>query len=152
MYNLVLALHIITSALLVIVILIQRGRGGGLVEALAGAESLFGTKTSSFLVKTTTILAILFFVLSTSLAFLSKQKGRSVLERGLDLEEPAGEETVGEEVQPPVEGKAGTQQQEARPTLESQAPASKEEVQEEPKEASHEGSPSGQNDASEEKK
>jgi len=41
MYNLVLALHIITSALLVIVILIQRGRGGGLVEALSGAESLF---------------------------------------------------------------------------------------------------------------
>ncbi len=81
MYNLVLALHIIVSILLVIVILVQRGRGGGLVEALAGAESLFGTKTSSFLVKTTTTLAILFFITSTTLAFLSKQRGLSIFER-----------------------------------------------------------------------
>lgn len=81
MYNLVLALHIIVCILLVVVILIQRGRGGGLVEALAGAESLFGTKTPSFLVKATTTLAILFFITSTSLAFLSKQRGLSILER-----------------------------------------------------------------------
>ena len=81
MYNLVLALHIIVSLLLVITILIQRGRGGGLVEALAGAESLFGTKTSSFLVKTTTTLAIIFFITSTSLAFLSKERGKSLLQK-----------------------------------------------------------------------
>jgi len=91
-------------------------------------------------------------VLSTSLAFLSKQKGRSVLERGLDLEEPVQEEAVGEEAQPPSEGKPEVAQQEARPTLESQTPTSKEEVQEEPKAASPENPPSEQNDASEEKK
>ena len=39
---------------------IQRGRGAGLVEALAGAESLFGTKTSDYLVKATTILQYCF--------------------------------------------------------------------------------------------
>ena len=43
-------------------------------------ESLFGTKTSSFLVRSTTILAILFFISSTGLAFLSKQRGRSIFE------------------------------------------------------------------------
>ena len=80
MFKIALYLHIAISLLLVITILIQRGRGGGLVEALAGAESLFGTKTSSFLVRSTTILAILFFVTSTGLAFLSKQRGRSIFE------------------------------------------------------------------------
>jgi preprotein translocase subunit SecG len=80
MYKIALYVHIGISLLLVVTILIQRGRGGGLVEALAGAESLFGTKTSSFLVRSTTILAILFFVTSTGLAFLSKQRGRSIFE------------------------------------------------------------------------
>ena len=80
MYKIALYVHIGISLLLVVTILIQRGRGGGLVEALAGAESLFGTKTSSFLVRSTTILAVLFFVTSTGLAFLSKQRGRSIFE------------------------------------------------------------------------
>ena len=80
MYNIALYLHIGICVLLVVTILIQRGRGGGLVEALAGAESLFGTKTSSFLVRSTTILAILFFFTSTGVAFLSKQRGRSIFE------------------------------------------------------------------------
>jgi preprotein translocase subunit SecG len=81
MYNFVFVLHVVISILLVVVILIQRGRGGGLVEALSGAESLFGTKTSAFLVKVTTVLAIIFFITSTSLAFLSKQRQVSILER-----------------------------------------------------------------------
>ncbi len=83
MYNIILIIHVLVAILLLGVILMQRGRGGGLVESLAGAESLFGTKTSSFLVRTTTILAILFFVTSTSLAFLSKQKSKSVLDRNV---------------------------------------------------------------------
>ena len=91
MYNVMLFVHIGVSLLLVVVILIQRGRGGGLVEALSGAESLFGTKTSSFLVKTTTILAVVFFITSTSLAFLSKQRGRSIFEAKPSLEEQVQE-------------------------------------------------------------
>ena len=81
MYKLILSLHVIVCVLLLIIILIQRGRGGGFIESLSGADSLFGTKTSAFLVKLTTVLAILFFVCSTSLAFLSRQRSRSVLER-----------------------------------------------------------------------
>lgn len=88
MYNITLIIHVVVCVFLVTVILVQRGRGGGLVEALSGAESLFGTKTSAFLVKLTTILSIVFFVTSTSLAFFSKQKGRSMLEKGVKVEEP----------------------------------------------------------------
>ena len=92
MYNTILIIHILVCSFLVVIILIQRGRGGGLVEALSGAESLFGTKTSSFLVKTTVILSIVFFITSTSLAWLSKQKGKSVFQKGVSVEEALPEE------------------------------------------------------------
>ena len=80
MYNLVLILHIIVSLALIGIILIQRGRSGGLIEALGGVESIFGTKTSSFFVKLTVTLVVLFFLTSISLAYLSKQKSKSLLE------------------------------------------------------------------------
>jgi preprotein translocase subunit SecG len=81
MYSLVLFFHIIVVILLIAIILIQRGRSGGLIEALGGVESIFGTKTSSFFVKLTVILAILFFLTSISLAYLSKQRSKSLIER-----------------------------------------------------------------------
>ncbi|MBU1113160.1 MAG: preprotein translocase subunit SecG [Candidatus Omnitrophica bacterium] len=78
MYNVVLVIHVLVALSLIGIILIQRGRSGGLVEALGGVESIFGTKTSSFFVKLTVVLAILFFMTSISLAYISKQKGRSL--------------------------------------------------------------------------
>ncbi len=80
-YNLILFLHILIAVLLLGTILVQRGRSGGLIESLGGIESLFGTKTSSFFVKLTVILAILFFLTSVSLAYLSKEKAKSIMER-----------------------------------------------------------------------
>lgn len=74
MYKIVLILHITVAIILIGMILIQRGRSGGLVEALGGVESIFGTKTSSLLVKFTVILTIMFFLTSISLAYLYKQK------------------------------------------------------------------------------
>ena len=79
MYKLVLIFHVVVAVGLVALILIQRGRSGGLVEALGGVESIFGTKTSSFLVKVTVVLAICFFLTSISLAYLSKQRGKSLM-------------------------------------------------------------------------
>lgn len=81
MYNLILGLHILIVIVLVGIILIQRGRSGGLIEALGGVESIFGTKTSSFLVKLTVVLAILFFFTSFFLAYLSKEQGKSLIEK-----------------------------------------------------------------------
>jgi len=79
MYNLVLTLHVIVVVSLIAMILVQRGRSGGLVEALGGVESIFGTKTSSFFVKATVVLAIMFFFTSISLAYLSKERGKSLM-------------------------------------------------------------------------
>jgi len=81
MYNLMLTIHVIVVISLIGMILVQRGRSGGLVEALGGVESIFGTKTNNFFVKVTVVLAIGFFLTSISLAYLSKEKGKSLMGR-----------------------------------------------------------------------
>jgi len=96
MYNVILVIHVIVVIALIGIILIQRGRSGGLIEALGGVESIFGTKTSSFFVKMTVVLAILFFITSISLAYLSKQKGKSLMEMD-KYKNTSSEEAVSQE-------------------------------------------------------
>jgi len=83
MYTFILIVHISAVVILIGLILVQRGRSSGLVEALGGVESIFGTKTSAFLVKATVFLAVLFFLTSISLAYLSKRRSTSLVERSL---------------------------------------------------------------------
>jgi preprotein translocase subunit SecG len=72
-------IHILICILLGIVILMQSGRGGGLTEQFASAESMFGAKTNSFMVRTTTVLATFFLVSSLFLAISSSKKTRSLM-------------------------------------------------------------------------
>lgn len=81
MYTLVIIVHMAVSLLLITVILIQQGRGGGLLDSVSSIESIFGTKTNSFLTKTTTVLAILFITTCLGLTFLSTQRSKSLMER-----------------------------------------------------------------------
>ena len=77
--GLMIALHTIICILLMIIILMQSGRGGGLTEHFASAENILGAKTNSFLVKSTTVLASLFLILCLTLAFLSTKKNQSLM-------------------------------------------------------------------------
>ena len=79
MMTLLIVVHVIVCALLITLVLIQRGRGGGLVESFAGVESMFGTKTNAFLTRITTILSVVFFFTCLSLAVLSVKQSRSLL-------------------------------------------------------------------------
>ena len=81
-YVLVLILHVIVSFLLIGVILVQGGRGG-MTETLGGAaaQSLFGGGANIVMSRVTAVGAILFMVTCVSLAMLSTQKGRSVIDR-----------------------------------------------------------------------
>lgn len=79
MMTFVLIIHSIACFLLVLTVLMQAGRGGGLTENFSSAESVFGAQTSAFMVKTTSILAALFFVTSLSLAYLSTHHDRSLM-------------------------------------------------------------------------
>lgn len=79
MFTFVLVVHVIVCILLVIFVLMQSGRGGGLTEAFSAAESVFGPKTNIILVRVTTALALIFLVTSLSLAYLSAQRDKSLL-------------------------------------------------------------------------
>ena len=77
MFSFFIALHIIICIGLIVLVLIQKGKGGGLIESFSSAENVLGTKTSSFLVKATTTLAIAFFLNCLTLAFLTIQQNKS---------------------------------------------------------------------------
>jgi len=74
--------HVIACLLLIIVILLQAGRGQGLASASFGSgnvQSLFGTRAGDFLTKATTVAAVLFLLTCISLDILESQKSRSLL-------------------------------------------------------------------------
>jgi preprotein translocase subunit SecG len=79
MIGLLVAVHVIACVLLIIIILIQAGRGGGLVENFSGVESMFGPRTSAFLTRSTSVLSVLFFITCLSLAFASARQSRSLM-------------------------------------------------------------------------
>ncbi len=79
MMTFIVVLHVIACLVLIALVLIQRGRGAGLVESFAGVESMFGTKTSAFLTRTTTIMSIVFFLTCLSLAILSVRQSKSLM-------------------------------------------------------------------------
>ncbi len=77
--GLIITIHVIACILLIALILIQRGRGGGLAESFSDVESMFGTKTNAFLTRTTSVLSVLFFITCLSLAVLSVKQSRSLM-------------------------------------------------------------------------
>jgi preprotein translocase subunit SecG len=67
-------LFLLTAVILTLLVLIQRGRGGGLAGAFGGAggSSAFGTKTADVFVKATAVAGAIFFILSVVTALLMK--------------------------------------------------------------------------------
>ena len=80
MYSFLIAIYVLICLGLIFFVLIQSGRGGGLVESFSSAETIFGTKTNKYLVRITGVLTALFFVLTIFIAFLSKQRTKSLME------------------------------------------------------------------------
>ena len=80
LYGTIIFFHILVCIGLILVVLVQAGRGGGLAESFSGAESILGTKTNAFLTKATTVFAVGFFITCLSLTFVSKQRSKSLLE------------------------------------------------------------------------
>ena len=81
MIGILIVIHIFVCIGLIFFILIQSGRGGGLIETFSSAESIFGTKTNKFLTKATTVFAVTFFITCLSLAFFSVQQSKSIVEQ-----------------------------------------------------------------------
>jgi len=99
MMGLVVTVHVIVCIGLIVIVLIQRGRGAGLVESFSGIESMFGVKTSAFLTKITTVFSIIFFVTCLSLTFFSLRQSKSLM-RGYKSTVPVKQTTI--PVKPPL--------------------------------------------------
>ncbi len=87
-------LHIIVCVFLVLIVLLQPGKSGGLGAALggAGAQQVFGGRgAGNFLSKLTWASASLFFATSMVLAYLSSSVDDSLQERAAAIQVPLGE-------------------------------------------------------------
>ncbi|MCX5698899.1 MAG: preprotein translocase subunit SecG [Candidatus Omnitrophica bacterium] len=99
MMTFLIIIHVTACLVLIGLVLIQRGRGAGLVESFAGVESMFGTKTSVFLTRTTTIMSIIFFMTCLALAVLSVKQSKSLM-RDVHTAKPKTEAVKTEAVKP----------------------------------------------------
>ncbi|MBF0216254.1 MAG: preprotein translocase subunit SecG [Candidatus Omnitrophica bacterium] len=80
MYYLLIAVHVIVCIFLIITILLQAGKGGGLTESFSGqAQSVLGTQAPTVLKRATEVCAILFIVLSLVLAMMTSRRSQSLM-------------------------------------------------------------------------
>ena len=90
----ILSLHVIVCLVLIVVVLLQRGKGAevGAMFGGGGANTMFGGRgAGSFLTRLTTGAAVIFMVTSLALAFFAQR------DRGTTLfDEPAAESPAGD--------------------------------------------------------
>lgn len=86
--TLVVVVHVVIAVALVGLVMIQQGKGADAGAAFGGgaSQTVFGSQGSgNFLTKTTTMLALLFFVTSFSLAVFAKQKAEGAGLKGVPV-------------------------------------------------------------------
>jgi preprotein translocase subunit SecG len=84
-YTFLTVLHVIVCIFLMLVVLLQAGRGGGIGLAFGGSggsQSVFGSSGgATFLTKLTAVCAIIFFTNSLALAYMSSQSDSRRLQK-----------------------------------------------------------------------
>ena len=93
MNTFLMVLHVMVCLVLILVVLLQRGKGSDMGAALGGGGSntVFGSRgAGNFLTKLTTAAAIGFMLTSLSLSYLTTQ-GANILDFDETLEEAAAE-------------------------------------------------------------
>jgi len=101
---LLIFLHVIVCIALIMIVLLQTGKGGDMGAAFGGgsSQSLFGsTGASTFLSKATTVAAVVFMITSLALAYMSSnQTGKSIMpSTPAPVSAPATSETKPDEAQ-----------------------------------------------------
>jgi preprotein translocase subunit SecG len=119
MYIALSILHIVIASGLILIVLLQSGKGADIGAAFGGGSSqtVFGGRgAATFLSKATTVLAILFMVMSIALTLLaSRQTGTTVVPA--DQTKPASSAPAA----PPAQSQTPAAPAQGAPT--SQAPA-----------------------------
>jgi preprotein translocase subunit SecG len=120
-----MVLFLLCAVILVLLVLIQRGRGGGLAGAFGGpgGHSAFGTKTADVFIKATAVLGAIFFILAvvTALVMRYQQSALWSAEEPAPAEAPAEPGTGPGETPaaPPAETPAAPAETPAAPASES---------------------------------
>jgi len=97
-----ITIWVLSAILIILLVLVQKGRGGGLGSAFGGAgASLLGTKTGDFLTWVTIGLVAVWLILSVVSAKWFKPKEMDILRSEAPIAAPAASETA--ELVPEVE-------------------------------------------------
>lgn len=85
MFTFISIIHIIACVSLILIVLLQVGKGADIASMFGGAgtQSLFGTSSETFMTKLTTVMAIIFILTSISLSFMwvSNYSGTSIIKK-----------------------------------------------------------------------
>ena len=107
--------HIIVCLILILVVLLQSGKGADLAGAFGGggSQTAFGARgTATFLTKLTTGAAIVFMITSLSLSLInSKGKGSSLMQSATPPAKQSSPGSEGKAPVPPVQNPAVTVEQ-----------------------------------------
>lgn len=107
MSGFVIVIHVLVSLALILIVLLQTGKGADIGAAFGGGSSqtLFGSGgASSFLSRLTTVAAIIFMLTSLVLAYISGQRSTSSVMS--DVVIPRTEQTQQAPALPPVKPEA----------------------------------------------
>lgn len=105
MFQIILAIHLVIAFVLIVLVMLQQGKGADAGANFGGgsSQSVFGSGgANTFMLKLTSLIAVLFFITSLSLAYLGAQQAKGYqsvtqkLEQPSNVveEEPASEEPV----------------------------------------------------------
>jgi len=100
-------LHILVCMALILIVLLQAGKGAEMGAAFGGAsQTIFGSSGAmGFLTKLTTIAAVIFMITSLLLAFTSTKRASSLMRERPSQEVPAAPQEIPVQPQIPVEPK-----------------------------------------------
>jgi len=105
MSTLIVIIHVVVAVALILIVLLQTGKGADMGAAFGGGSSqtLFGsTGASSFLSRLTTAAAVVFMLTSLALAYLSGRGGMSSIMSEMPI--PATQQTEGTVPDTPIPG------------------------------------------------
>ncbi len=123
MHIFITLLHIIVCIILILVVLLQAGKGANMGAAFGGSsQTVFGSSgAGTFLGKMTTIVAAIFMLTSLTLSYFSVYKGSSIMD---SVPRSETRKAAPQTTQKPVPPPAGTEKAKG-PTLPGTPPAAK---------------------------
>src|SRR3989338_3645124 len=82
MFTLIVIFHILASIFLILVILLQAGRGGGMSDSFTGGamQNIFGSSSTTVLTKVTAVCATIFILTSLTLTVLTGRREKSLID------------------------------------------------------------------------